>query len=287
MCNTHEMLIQLFMHNQLQQTNIYCKINDSILEELQQKTAMNKQSILKKLIFDSSYNSPRLCTELICLYSKEYDCSQDYFCIWQVFKNLYKYYKEYTYDLYIAYMKWLSPISVLYTRYNTIINKIKLNQIKYSTIRINDKDNNLKYNLKMLFIFIHKMYKNIYRERYLPIDELILGLNNFYLSDFSFSNKDNKLFFNIFVDVFICNYQLIHEEFNKTNDFWIIENREWFKFLDKIFSNWHLLYSRHKKFFRIETNKIINMLNTADLMQSNFICNTVEKNIFLQLINKL
>lgn len=181
----------------------------------------------------------------------------------------------------MAYIKWLLPIN------DTIINKTKLDQIKYSTIRMNDKDNNLEYNLKMLFIFIHKMYKDIYREKYLPIDELILGLNNFYLSDFSFSNKDNKLFFNIFVDIFIYNYQLIHEEFNRTNNFWIIENHEWFKFLDKIFSNWHLLYSKHKKFFQTETKKIISMLNTADLMQCNFICNNEEKNIFLRLIDKL
>ena len=112
---------------------------------------------------------------------------QDYFCIWQVFKNLYKYYKEYAYDLYMAYVKWLSPIFVLHICYNdAMISKTKLNQIKYSTIKIDDKDNNLKHNLKMLFIFIHKMYKNIYREQYLPIDELILGLNNFYLSNFFF-----------------------------------------------------------------------------------------------------
>ena len=95
------------------------------------------------------------------------------------------------------------------------------------------------------------------------------------------------MFFNIFVDIFICNYQLIHEEFNKTNDFWIIENHEWFKFLDKIFSNWHLLYSKHKKFFQTETKEIINMLNTADLMQCDFTYNNEEKNIFLRLIDKL
>lgn len=61
MRNVYKILIQLFMHNQLNQANIYCKItniNDFVLEELQQKTTMNKQSILNRLIFDFSYNSP-------------------------------------------------------------------------------------------------------------------------------------------------------------------------------------------------------------------------------------
>lgn len=63
------------------------------------------------------------------------------------------------------------------------------------------------------------MYKNTFRKKYLLVDVFMFNLKNFYLFNFSFSNKENKLFFNIIVNTFICNYQLIHEEFIRINNF--------------------------------------------------------------------
>lgn len=301
-----QLLTKLFLNHTLKNSCIFydldylhCHLN-SILEQIQQVTQIDKIKILQQLIIDTSYNSPLLCSDLLYIYREKYNLRYNYFNLLLVFKNLYKYITNYALELSPIY---LCSLSSTYCMPNTLLQNYDL---KYSIIRENN-DDDLLHNLKLIFVYLHKAYNqlvnfsvterdvqdfnemiNLYNRQNIFIPETLFCFYDYYLDDFNLSKSQYKFFFNIITDLIIKNYQKCLEISMHYNKIFFLTEKDWTMFLDKIFSNWDLLYNKHKQFFKQNGKEMINIIYQAqDSVLSRKIMDENKKNELLNLIEIL
>lgn len=90
MQNQQQLLINSFIKDTLKKQYIsYRLINykdlDSIIEAIQKEIAMTNIQIIQKLITDTSYKSPLLCSDLICYYYHNNLFTKHYFNLFFIF----------------------------------------------------------------------------------------------------------------------------------------------------------------------------------------------------------
>ena len=208
MQNQQQLLINSFINDTLKEQYIsYQLINykdlDLIIEAIQKELTMTNIQIIQKLIIDTSYKSPLLCSDLICYYYQNNLFAKHYFNLFLAFQNIYQFFKKYPSIILSTYCKALVSVC------NNNFHEWNYN-IKYSIIcNENKNNNNLFYNLKLIFVNLHKSYNQFsYNNRQsIDIPDLLFFLNQFYIVDFNLSNEKRKFFINIAVDTLIKFYQ--------------------------------------------------------------------------------
>ena len=117
---------------------------------------------------------------------------------------------------------------------------------------------------------------------------MLFFLNQFYVVDLNLSNKKRKFFVNIAVDTLIKFYQARLKIAIEYDMLWDITQKEWTVLLDKVFSNWNLLYSQYKLFFKKNGQQILETIyNAQKLADGRIVLTDKNKNLFLQLLEKL
>lgn len=281
---SYQLLIDAFINDTLKQTSINCHILnndlDLVLDYIKQKLQINKIQILQKLIVDTSYKSLHLCIDLLHIYMNQYNFSQNYFNLFLVFKNLNRFSNKYAQLVFNTYV-----ISFDYIIQNNLVWN---NNVKYSLIRINNTDN-LLYNLKLIFVTIQQLYKRISDSDkiFIHAAEFLFLLRKFYLIDFTLNIKDQKFFFNIIINIVIESYLVHLKRKNELNDFNIMANINWIILFDIILSNWNLLYDRYKCFFKQNGKKIINELYRNEAYLKKYFWYIVDKDIIIQLLERI
>lgn len=290
MQNQQQLLINLFIKDTLKDKYIsYRLINykdlDLIIEAIQKEITITNIQIIQKLITDTSYKSPLLCSDLICYYYSNNLFTKHYFNLFFIFQNIYQFFKKY-------------PSIILSTYCTAVISVCNNNfyewnyNIKYSIIWNGNKNNNnnLFYNLKLIFVNLHKLYNQFsYDDRQsIDIPDFLFFLNQFYVVDLNLSNEKRKFFINIAVNTLIKFYQARLKIAIEYDMLWDITQKEWTVLFDKVFSNWNLLYLRHKLFFKKNGQQILEMIyNAQKLAGGRIVLTDKNKNLFLQLLEKL
>ena len=283
-------LIYWFVNNQLKDRhlindfNIYPNIN-LILEQIKLYSKFHsytKIQILQQLIVDTSKNSPELCIEFILFYCNQYSLINNPFYAWDILKDITQYA--------LKNNKNIADINHIHRHYIFDISDVRDYYKKYFYFRSNnDNDIDIKKKIKLVFIILHKMYYmflfnfNKMQRKLILIPEAILGIFKYYVTDFQFSLKDQRLFANILVDILIKIY-LDLKRLNETKPNCYKFMCPWEIYLDFIFSNWQLLYTRHKYFFNINGKEIIELFYQQKL---DYCIVKNSKEIFLRLNDKL
>lgn len=281
-------LINWFINDQLKDKHliknfdIYPNIN-LILEQIKSYSKFHSYTqiqILQQLIIDTSKNSPELCIEFISFYYNKYDLTKNPFYVWDILKDI---------TLYaLKNEKSIANIDHIYRCYIFNVGDIQDYDKKYFYFQ-NKNDIDIKKKIKLVFIILHKMYYMFLfkfyemQRRLILIPEAILGIFKYFIADFKFSLKDQRLFVNIFADIIIKIY-LDLKRLNKMKTNIYKFRCPWEVYLDFIFSNWQLLYNKHKSFFNINGKEIIELFYQQEF---DYVCVKNSKEIFLKLNNKL
>lgn len=251
-------LIVLFINNQLKNNKTF-KIKtfaniDEILTNIQlysQFKNYTKVQILQKLIFNTSYNLPFICSRLLSIYRQQY-FSADTICnMYQIFANLYyhflhndDYQESFILD-YLLFVEKFYPIK----RSSRPIPK------SYHLLK-----NNNTYEVKNIFVHSHKVFNALSLKTRCGIygPELILALYHIFNKDFYFSQKEKRTFINIFADILMKTFIAYQNYKGKTDE------RPWIQFFDFLFSNWFLLQEKYKLFLKKDGKQCIQLFFSFD-----------------------
>ena len=289
MLNENELqLIDLFIDNQLHNKNVdhfYIQSINLILEKIQSYQnfcTLTKIQIFQKLILETSYNSPLLSTNLL---SRYYNYVENIllkypFYIWQTLINLsihaFRNIKFSRFDLHYSAINFFYDLVhltdiVQAERRGKIFKKKKIPNIhilKYAIFKKDEEDSyNPEYRLKQAIVIIHKIFNKMPKfARIKPFSLCIIYIlyYDYLLSDFNLSKKDLQLYINILIDIAIKSMLAFKKEPNHI--FKDSCNCPWNVIVDLIFTNWNLLWNKHKAYLKKHGKEFINFCFEHDVI---------------------
>lgn len=268
----------MFVNNQLQNINDFDTSLDIdlIIDEILKYPQFNhftKIQILQQLIIDTSYQLPKLC--IIFLYHYFYNYKNDY--INNIGDILFRLTKHA-----LNKHQYITDVIAIYGYCLIMVDN---NKQKYFLFK-NNEIIPFEYQIKLILISLHKMYYMVsfskQQRHKIIIPEIILSIFKFYILDLNFTVKNQRLFVNILVDILNHYFTVLQQAYIQNS---IKSMRPWEIFFDFIFSNWHLLYNRHKRFFKMHGKQIIKFCYCTQDLYYCTISNS--EKIFLNLFDEL